>query len=279
MSIHCSCIICHKEFSYKGIHTHFERAHGTDDEKLKYHTGFDLIQQQKRFSIKKQITTEKHTRNCKHCLKQYSHRSNVFCSQSCSASYNNTNRTVNRKPKPPTIKQIAKSTRIRLRTTKQIMVQSFNQPCGPFTLLYYKNCAHCNILFVNDKKRKYCTKCVEKYTNNRMDYRFQFNVYHYPDLFDIQLLTELGWYAPKGKSGKWNPNGLCRDHKVSVNEAIKNNYDPYYISHVMNCELITQVENNKKKTSSSLSYPELVALVNSYDNMVALATTRTCNVP
>lgn len=265
MSILCSCIKCCEEFSAKGIHTHFERAHGTDDQKLKYHRGFDPMQQQKLLSIKKQAAIEKHARNCKHCLKQYSHRSNIFCSQSCAASYNNTNRFVTRKPKPPTIKQISKSTKIRLKSAKQIMIQSFNQPCGPFTLLYYKNCVHCNTLFVNDKKRKYCTKCNSLYTNNRMNYRFQFNVYNYPNLFDLQLLTELGWYAPKGKSGKWNPLGLSRDHKVSINEAIKNSYDPYYISHVMNCELISQIDNSKKKTNSSLTYPELVSLVNAYD--------------
>lgn len=68
--------------------------------------------------------------------------------------------------------------------------------------------------------------------------------------------------------GMWgydNTNGLTRDHKLSVNEAIKNNYDPYYIKHPLNCELMSWTENNKKKTKSSITYEKLKQLVDDYD--------------
>jgi len=62
-----------------------------------------------------------------------------------------------------------------------------------------------------------------------------------------------------------NTNGLTRDHKISVNEAIRNNYDPYYIKHPLNCELMSWKKNNKKKTKSSITYSKLKQLVDAYD--------------
>jgi hypothetical protein len=62
-----------------------------------------------------------------------------------------------------------------------------------------------------------------------------------------------------------NKNGISRDHRVSVFEAIRQNYDPYYIKHPVNCELMLHCENNKKKSKSSISYDQLVKLVNDYD--------------
>lgn len=59
-----------------------------------------------------------------------------------------------------------------------------------------------------------------------------------------------------------NPNGLSRDHKI--NEAIKNNYDPYYITHPMNCDLISHKQNNKKNTMSSITYEKLITLIDNF---------------
>jgi len=101
--------------------------------------------------------------------------------------------------------------------------------------------------------------------NLRFQYRFKFNVYDYTDLFDLDILNSVGFYSPGGKSGKWNIDGLSRDHKVSVSESIKNKYDPYYISHPLNCELMPHKENNKKKHKSSITYETLVGLVDEYD--------------
>lgn len=67
---------------------------------------------------------------------------------------------------------------------------------------------------------------------------------------------------------KENPNGVTRDHRVSVNEAIRNGYDPYYITHPLNCELMLFEDNNKKNITSSIAYEELVSQVKEYDRMV-----------
>ena len=273
MSVTCSCITCHKIFSYRGIFTHFQRAHGTTEQQLKFNRGFyksvDSTNKRKQeLEYKKQQTILKHKRNCKNCNIEFSDRNKKFCSSSCSASFNNTRRIVIKKPKPPSIKQITKQIKQQQQLYKKIMIDSFKQPCGPFSVLLYKKCAHCNVLFVNNKVRKYCATCNMLYTDKRAIYRFRFNIYDYPELFDLALLDKIGWYAPRGKSGNWNPHGLSRDHKVSVSDAIKNNYNPYYITHVMNCQLITQTDNRQKRHRSSLTYEELVILVDNYDNLM-----------
>lgn len=79
-----------------------------------------------------------------------------------------------------------------------------------------------------------------KYSHNgRARYWFTINVFKYPKLFDLDSLKNVGFRS------KENLNGYTRDHTVNVNEAIKNNYDPYYITHVMNCELMLWITIRK----------------------------------
>ncbi len=39
MSIECSCIVCHKVYSNKGIFTHYDRNHAALEVRSKYPTG------------------------------------------------------------------------------------------------------------------------------------------------------------------------------------------------------------------------------------------------
>ena len=131
-------------------------------------------------------------------------------------------------------------------------------------------CKHCQNFFLKTEKTKHksiCKTCKLKNQTRYVDFRFRFNLYDYPELFDLNLISTIGFYAPRGKSGKWNPNGISRDHKVSVSEAVKNNYDPFYITHPLNCELMPHHKNNSKKTKSSISYSELIKLVDEYEKL------------
>lgn len=131
----------------------------------------------------------------------------------------------------------------------------------PFSKVYTCKCQHCGIVALYRSQKKYCKNCASSYAENgRAKFVFSFNVYHFPELFDIGFITKYGWRS------KTNPNGVTRDHKVSVNEAIRNNYDPYYIRHPLNCELMLFEQNNKKKTKSSITYQELVKLVDEYES-------------
>lgn len=81
----------------------------------------------------------------------------------------------------------------------------------------------------------------------------------------------LEWCKQVGVYSLGNRKGWTRDHKISVTEAIRNNYDPYYIRHPLNCELMSFDKNNKKKGRSSIAYSELVAMVDEYEALERLA--------
>jgi hypothetical protein len=84
---------------------------------------------------------------------------------------------------------------------------------------------------------------------------FKFNVYHFPNKFDLTLIEKFGWYKAKNRGD--NPNGISRDHMFSIKEGYLNNIDPFIISHPANCMLMKNDENNKKKTKCSITLEEL----------------------
>ena len=230
-------------------------------------------------------------------------RPKLFCNKSCAASYTNklrgprsneTKKKISnalikneiRPPKPPKLKRLPNLTLyVNKCETCGIIVthkKTYKKYCvkhkkinprdqfnkfkenieGEYTKLYLLKCAHCNKKFVNRQSKKYCMDHSHLYkNNNRNRYAFSFSLSKYPDLFGhaSDLLTKVGMWRPTNK------NGLTRDHKVSVNEAIRNNYDPFYIKHPINCELMTWHDNNKKNTDSSISYEELKKLVDAYE--------------
>lgn len=196
--------------------------------------------------------------------------SKQYCSSSCGTSFSNRQR----KPRSDESKQRTSATLKATRALnskmelpkKQSVPWSKAYISGPYSKLYICSCGHCGDQFSSRTPVKYCSNHSNLYkSNNRNKYAFTFNVYHYPGLFNLDQLNLVGWYSPGGKSKSWNPDGLSRDHKVSVNEAIRFGYDPYYIKHPLNCDLITQQQNNCKKTRSSIAYSDLVQLVDAYD--------------
>ncbi len=96
----------------------------------------------------------------------------------------------------------------------------------------------------------------------RERFAFTFRLEDYPNLFDVEQIRKVGLFHPKK-----NPKGLSRDHRVSINEAIKNQYDPFYIKHPLNCKIMTQSENSSKKSRSSISYAALKKAVDEFEMM------------
>lgn len=131
----------------------------------------------------------------------------------------------------------------------------------------YKECIQCGKVFYR-KNRKTCSKdcfsaCKKSRSKGKCSdlqiYRsscaFKFNVYHYPDEFDLSLLEENGWYKPKNKGD--NLTGVSRDHMISVRYGFDNNIDPEIISHPANCQLLIHGDNVSKGTSCDLTVFEL----------------------
>lgn len=203
-----------------------------------------------------------------------------FCSQSCSAITANSNRaTSGWTHSNDSRQQIAnslekyylanpkkKSSTVKVQKLYSKKSYDNKELPGLFSKIFTCTCKHCKAKFVSRIAKQYCLLHKNLYSvSSKSGYKFTFNVYHYPDLFDIELVKSVGWYSRGGTAGKWNPNGLSRDHKISVTSAIANNYDPFYITHPLNCELMTWTENNKKKTKSSMTYEELINQVNAHE--------------
>ena len=206
----------------------------------------------------KQYNTTKYNENpklCKGCNSAipFDNRMRLYCSNDCKKANG-----VKRPQTKETKNKISISLKSRYEnTTSNTPSSQMNialKEAISYTKLFTCKCSYCGTVGLYATQQLYCNEHSNMYASrNRNKYVFTFNIYYYPDLFDLELLKQIGW-----RNSKTHPNGMSRDHKVSVAEAIKNNYDPYYIKHVMNCALIPFNENNKKHTKSSITYQELV---------------------
>ena len=261
-----TCNICNKTFKSSAALAGHKRMHGQSNGLISM-TMCSCIITKKTMPVQCLIKYQKSLIPCKFCSTVFkpSQSKKYFCSHSCSASFNNSKRS------PRSIESRQKtsnSVKNYINFHKPFTTKSNKKEIvGPFSSLFVCSCKHCKTKFVSRIKKQYCLDHKDLYSvSNKAGYKFTFNVFHYPDLFDLNLIKSIGWFSPGGKAGKWNIRGISRDHKISVTEAIANNYDPYYITHPINCELMEHSENNKKKTKSSLTYTELVWLVTEYDN-------------
>lgn len=236
------------------------------------------------------IESRKITSVCKWCDESWKHNApaRLFCSSSHAAKYNNLRREKNsrekqretllvtiqkkniEKVKSPKIKspKIKKKKRKLLTEKKPRIRKNKKEIFGPYSKIFHCICKFDGHLFMSKTIKKYCKTHENLYSRNgKAMYKFAFNMFDYPDLFDLSLLEKYGWYSVGGKSKRpINKTGCSRDHKVSVNDAIRNNYDPYYIKHPLNCELMLHISNKKKHSKSSISYEELVKIVTDYDS-------------
>lgn len=272
------CKICDKQFLTQDALNGHAKVHGSKNSEIVYPLVSCIftkkcmyISQLEKYQ-KDIMDTICDIHQCLNCQKFIS-ISKKYCCRSCGTSYSNSLKGERSETDKSKIRNGVKKSHER---KKIEFIKNFIGPIlpkeikpeyvGEYSTLYTPTCKNCNLMFVSRKRMKYCKECNHLYcSSNKMGYKFKFNVYHYPELFDLELLKSIGWFSPGGKSGKWNPNGLSRDHKVSVSEAIKMNYGPFYISHPLNCELMSHSENNIKKTKSSILYADLVSAVDEYE--------------
>lgn len=253
-----ACAICCKYFSSIMSLTGHKRMHGISNGKCtNVKIMCSCVYTRRVMEVKYLEKYQAALVPCKQCNNLFRSSKQYFCSRSCSATYNN----IVRGPRSTETKENISSG-----VSKHHQTKIKADPPGEFSKLFICSCKHCSVKFVSRTIRHYCTDHKMLYSPSaKSGYKFTFNVYNFPELFDIDLLTKVGWFSPGGKSGVWNKNGISRDHKVSVTESIKYNYDPFYITHPLNCQLMPHSENNKKKTHSSITYNDLVSLVDQYE--------------
>lgn len=156
-------------------------------------------------------------------------------------------------------------------STKRKIAESLKK-LYPKKTLPEQVCIGCNIAFVPKiKGRIYCcnqcfrqhTRSEDEYLRYRSDCAFRFNVYDYPEEFDLSLIAQHGWYKAKNKGD--NLDGVSRDHRVSIKYGWLNGVPPDKICHPANCQLMLHSSNFAKKDRCSLSISELFSEIEKWN--------------
>ncbi len=267
------CIVCKQEKSIKGIFSHFNIAHTPEGkEKLdnSRKNGISLsikISNNKKFNRISNYNTNPNICKCCKSILDYKNKKNKFCSKSCAATFNNINRDTPAK----SLKLIPCISCNELNSVSSFITQYKCEFCKNnkplFSRVYINNCYHCGTSIKNiQSKKKYCNSCNSLYSDyGRVPYYFKFNIFDYPELFNLDLIKQHGYFSNGKNNSKINIGGASRDHKISISTAIKNNYDPFYISHPLNCEVMLHNDNIRKNSKSSIEYSELIKIVDEYE--------------
>jgi hypothetical protein len=184
---------------------------------------------------------------CSHCDTplSFDHKKNKFCSHSCAAKVTN---KIDRKRGPTPELKAPFSTIKFIQCNKTGKWFSNRNPDG----------THRRVSpYIKSEKEKYYNLC-----------RFRFNIFHFPEEFDISLVESMGWYSCPGSKRKHsakNTNGISRDHIISVSYGFQNNIDPSIISHPANCRLVPQKENKQKGISCGMTIDELLVKISEWD--------------
>lgn len=197
-----------------------------------------------------------------------------FCDNSCCAKFNNAKRTKQKEQilaicsvcnnefiqparKKETCSRECASKKTKRKTTASTKIRIGDvRGDAIFTRIYRCRCCY---KYFDYKIIKYCNTCQPNIRLYRARCEFKFNVYDFPNKFDISLVESNGWYSPGGKKGQKikNTNGVARDHLYTVADGFKNGIDPDILAHPANCQLILQTDNVKKRDTSSITLEEL----------------------
>jgi hypothetical protein len=176
---------------------------------------------------------------------------NKFCSSSCSAVYSNQRKDWSKiKTGPP-------------KTGRRL-----------FSKIRFILCTHTNQYYSNRNSNGSFRRCSPYIKTIKEKYylaaRFRFNVYHYPEKFDLSLITRHGWYTCPGLKRKNQPKniaGVSRDHIISVSYGFANNIDPTIISHPANCRIMLHSENKIKHSNCDKTLLQLLEDICVWDNV------------
>lgn len=123
--------------------------------------------------------------------------------------------------------------------------------------MFIKKCLGMKIYSVKDAVNNFYRKNNRSNTDEKQIYKkqcdFKFDPFSIPEIPGYALLQKFGVYHPIN-----NPNGVCRDHMVSIEFGWRNKIDPILISHPMNCQFITNIENISKGSKSCIDIETLL---------------------
>jgi endogenous inhibitor of DNA gyrase (YacG/DUF329 family) len=185
-----------------------------------------------------------------------------FCSRRCANGKVHSVETKQKISKSMTGKKLPEEVKQKLRGDKHPKRRGKSLP----PVIYRKiECLQCQReVSTSSDTRKFCsTDCYMNYKKaNRLareqyelDSKFKFNIYDYPDEFDLSLIDQFGWYSAANKGN--NIYGVSRDHMISISYGFENRIPAEIISHPANCQLMRHNLNSKKNISCSITVEEL----------------------
>lgn len=201
----CSCIICKKEYSVKGIHSHYLTAHtkeGNDRVRISGAMG-EISPKKIEFDrYKLESNKQEYYKSPNHCLQcslvlSYEKRINAFCSKSCSASSNNTGRSN------------TQETNLQISASLKARAKELNPP---YTKISFVVCEICNEHYRWDSVHKGSKRfCSKKCLNNHLSQKSRTNT----RVGVIRSSDEIALYE------------LCSAHfnHVTANERIFDGWD------------------------------------------------------
>ena len=189
--------------------------------------------------------------NCGIDFKCYINDNRKYCSRKCSVIINNSMRKHSIETKEKISKSLIKSYSSRVDINKNNKNNSTHRKC--------RNCDS-----IVSFRKIICETCrVSYYKYYRKLANFDFNVYDYPDEFNIDIIKKYGWYLPSNKGN--NLGGVSRDHLYSVKYGFLNKVPLDIIKHPANCQIILHKDNNTKKTKCEISIDELLDRIRIWD--------------
>lgn len=274
-----SCLICRCVTSAKGIHTHFLSMHTTAENHLRIAGGghrkikITTIQQIAAIAKRDKYNLSPNTCTCCKSPLLYESKNNKFCSSSCAAMVNNRTRKENGwAPTKEQRNRISTSLKVTYRKNNPVHTENFNdQIVGPYSKIYLCTCKFSGTKWYSQTTKQIHPSLKSEYEKYSYLCRFAFALSDYPNWFSnaTELISKFGWYASASKThpGISNPDGISRDHRISVNYGFKNKVDPKIISHPANCELMQHKLNSSKHTDCSVTLDSLLIDIDTFNNL------------
>lgn len=241
----CSCIICHKEFSYMGIHSHYITAHTKEGNERVKLNGSKGTKNSIKFSnslklerIKIYENSPNLCLNCNHSL-EYGKKNNKFCSSSCAATYNNIKKdytTFKPGPKPgfkPKNKSLIKNKQEKPQFTKINWCIVCSTPFIGNRKTCSEQCCKTSLSNSSKNRKNIFNKCVIEYNGIKLGSKYELEV--------AKSLDEnfIKWNQPKpltyfdniGKEHKYYPDFYLPDYNIFLdpkNDFLIKNPNPYH---------------------------------------------------
>jgi len=218
-------------------------------------------------TISRYEATPKICKRCGTTIPFDKRKSNMFCSSSCAAIFNNAKKdwtTIKTGPVPkPKLPKLSR----KKRSTTLIDAD------GPHTRVYLCSCKISGKQWYSPTIKTIHPLTIETKKLYSYQCRFTFNIAKYPDWFDYAsaLIKQYGWYSAANRGN--NLSGCSRDHLYSVSDGYKNNIDPAIMSHPANCNIVPHRRNQNKHKHSSITLNELLERIKLFDQQyLELAT-------